>query len=131
MRRIGTAEELERRRRAVDLVGQGESSDEVAHFLGCGRSSVYAWLELEREAPGQLASKPYPGRPARLDLGQWQRPEELLLQGATAHGWRTELWTAGRVAALIERHLGVRFHPEHVRKVPKRKLDWTRQKPQR
>jgi transposase len=53
------------------------------------------------------------------------------LQGAKAHGWRTELWTATRVADLIERHFEVSFHPEHVRKILKRKLGWTSQKPQR
>jgi transposase len=41
------------------------------------------------------------------------------------------LWAASRVAALIECHFGVRFHPEHVRKLLKRRLRWTSQKPQR
>ena len=50
MRPIGTAEELERRRRrAVELVKRGESPAKVAYFLGCGRSSVYTWLKAERE----------------------------------------------------------------------------------
>jgi transposase len=53
------------------------------------------------------------------------------LKGAKAHGWRTELWTAARVAELVERHFHVRFHPEHVRKILKRRLKWTSQKPQR
>jgi len=41
------------------------------------------------------------------------------------------LWTAARVAQLIERHFQVRFHPEHVRKIRKHRLAWTSQKPQR
>ena len=132
MRPIGTAQELERRRRrAVELVKQGESPDEVAHFLGVGRSSVYTWLKLDRERPEALAAKPHPGRTPRLTDQQLTKLEELLLQGAVAHGWRTELWTAERVAALIERHFGVRLHPEHVRKLLKRRLRWTSQKPQR
>src|SRR5262245_51846214 len=102
MRPIGTAQELERRRRrAVGLVHQGESPDEVAHFLGCGRSSVYTWLKWARESPERLAAQPAPGRTPRLDTKQHQRLERLLLQGAKAHGWRTELWTADRVATLI------------------------------
>jgi transposase len=32
---------------------------------------------------------------------------------------------------LIERHFRVRFHPEHVCKMLKRRLKWTSQKPQR
>src|SRR4051812_36914232 len=109
MRPIGTATELERRR-AVDLVQQGESPGDVAHFLGCGRSSVYTWLKLGRQDPQQLAAKPHPGPTPRLSDAQQKRLEALLLKGAKAHGWRTELWTAARAAALIERHFGVRFH---------------------
>jgi transposase len=132
MRPIGTAEELERRRRrAVELVKQGESPDDVAHFLGCGRSSVYTWLKLDRQRPQALAAKTHPGRTPRLNQEQLAELEGLLLKGAKAHGWKTQLWTADRVAALIERRFGVRFHPEHVRKVVKRKLGWSSQKPQK
>src|SRR5918999_1657448 len=99
MRHIGTAEELERRRRrAVELVKQGESPDDVAHFLGVGRSSVYTWLKRDRERPEELAARPHPGRTPRLAPEQLKELEALLLQGAKAHGWRTELWTAERVA---------------------------------
>src|SRR3954451_11893814 len=132
MRPVGSAEELQRRRlRAVELVRGGESPEDVAHFLGCGRSSVYTWLKRAREGPGALAAKPHPGRTPRLNDGDRKRLEALLLQGAKAHGWRTELWTAARVADLIERHFKVTFHPEHVRKILKRRLNWTSQKPQR
>jgi transposase len=132
MRPIGTAQELQRRRiRAVELVTEGETPEDVAHFLGCGRSSVYTWVKLARERPEALAAKPHPGRTPRLGDEDRKRLEALLLQGAVAHGWRTELWTAARVADLIERHLGAHFHPEHVRKILKRKLGWTGQKPEK
>ena len=132
MRPIGTAEELQRRRlRAVELVEQGESPDDVARFLGCGRSSVYTWAKLAKQSLGALAAKPHPGPTPRLSDGRLAELESLLLKGAKAHGFRTELWTAARAAELIERHFGVRFHPEHVRKILKRRLKWTRQKPQR
>lgn len=132
MRPIGTAEELQRRRlRAVELVEQGESPDDVAHFLGCGRSSVYTWVKLARESIQTLAARPHPGRKPRLSQDQLAELEGLLAQGAKAHGWRTELWTAARVAELIERHFHVNFHPEHVRKLIKRRLHSTSQKPQR
>jgi transposase len=76
MRPIGTAEELERRRRrAVALVKQGESPDDVAHFLGCGRSSVYTWLKLDRQSPKQLAATPHPGPTPRLSDGQLKELE--------------------------------------------------------
>jgi transposase len=132
VRPVGTAEELQRRRlRAVELVEQGESPDDVARFLGCGRSSVYTWVKRAKQSLEALAAKPHPGPKPRLNAEQLKELEGLLLKGAKAHGWRTQLWTADRVAALIERHFGVHFHPEHVRKVVKRKLGWTSQKPQK
>jgi transposase len=132
MRPIGTAQELERRRRrAVQLVNEGEHPNDVARFLGCGRSSVYTWLKMQREAPAQLAAKPHPGRTPGLNTNQLDQLEKLLLKGAKAHGWRTQLWTATRVAEVIRRHFGVGYHVEHVRKVIRRRLRWSSQKPQR
>jgi transposase len=132
MRPIGTAEELQRRRlRAVELVEQGESPADVAHFLGCGRSSVYTWVKLASQSLESLAAKPHPGPTPRLSDAQLKELEALMLRGAKAHGWRTQLWTAARAAELIERHFGIRFHPEHARKILKRRLRWTSQKPQK
>jgi transposase len=132
MRPIGTAEELQRRRlRAVELVEQGESPAEVARFLGCGRSSVYTWVKLAREDLGRTAARPHAGPKPRLDAAQLKELEGLLLRGAVAPGWSTELWTAARAAELIERHFGIHFHPEHARKILKRRLRWTSQKPQK
>src|SRR3954468_6072101 len=132
MRPIGTAEELQRRRlRAVELVEQGESPADVAHFLGCGRSSVYTWVKLASQSLESLAARPHPGPTPRLSDAQLKELEALMLQGAKVHGWRTELWTAARAAELIERHFGIRFHPEHARKILKRRLRWTSQKPQK
>jgi transposase len=55
----------------------------------------------------------------------------LLAQGARAHGWHNQLWTAARVAQLIEQQFDIRYHPEHVREILKRRLGWTSQKPRR
>jgi len=130
MRPVGTAQELQRRRlRAVELVEQGESPDDVAHSFGCGRSSVSTWVKLAKGSLGKLAARPHPGPKPRLSGAQLGELETLLLQGAEAHGFRTVLWTAARVAELIERHFELHFHPEHVRKILNRRLHWTSQKP--
>ena len=132
MRPIGTAEELQRRRiRAVELVAQGESPDDVAHFLGCGRSSVYTWVKQAKESVEKLAAKPHAGPKPRLDVAQLKQLEEQLKMGAKHHGWRTELWTAARVTELIGRQFQIAFHPEHVRKILKHRLRWTSQKPEK
>jgi hypothetical protein len=57
--------------------------------------------------------------------------EQLLQQGPQAHGWSNQVWTAKRVAVLIARHFAVHYHAEHVRKLLKRRLHWTSQRPQR
>jgi len=129
-RPIGTAAELERRRRrAVDLVDQGVSPSVVARILGVHETSVHRWRRMARRPHG-LDARPIPGPTPGLSDYQLHKLERLLLQGAHKHGWPNQLWTATRVATLIRRHFGVDYHPEHVRKILKRRLGWTSQKPQ-
>jgi transposase len=52
--------------------------------------------------------------------------DEALRQGAQAHGFGTDLWTLPRVAAVIERVTGVRYHPGHVWKILAA-LEWSLQ----
>jgi len=113
----------------VELVEAGESPSAVARVLGVHETSVHRWRRLTRTAAG-LAAKPHQGPTPGLSDGQLAQLERLLLEGAKHHGWPNQLWTAARVAALIERHFGLKYHPEHVRKILKRRLRWTSQKPQ-
>ena len=129
-RPTGTATELERRRRrAVDLLEEGESPSTIARILGVHETSVHRWRRMARQGQG-LDSKPHPGRKPFLSQEQWLQVQILLLQGATKHGWPNDLWTAARVAALIKRHFGVQYHPEHVRSVLKERFDWSSHKPE-
>lgn len=131
MRPKGTAAELERRRRrAVDLVEQGESPTVVARILGVRVSSVHRWRRLAK-CPQGLQAKPNPGPTPGLSDYHLRRLEQLLQQGAKKHGWPNQLWTADRVARLIRQRFGISYHPEHVRKILKRRLNWTSQKPRR
>jgi len=131
MRPKGTSAELERRRRrAVDLVEQGESPTTVARILGVRTASIHRWRRMARKPHG-LDAKAIPGRPPQLSDYHLRKLERLLLQGAKKHGWPNQLWTADRVARLIRERFGVSFHPEHVRKILKQRLGWTSQKPKR
>src|SRR5215468_1255350 len=122
-RPLGTPAELERRRRrAVDLMRQGESPTVLARILGDARPSLYRWQQAARCRPDGLAATPHPGPTPRLSDAQLAQLDGLLRQGATAHGWANELWTAPRVTEVIRRHFGVSFHPELVRKILKRRL---------
>jgi transposase len=130
-RPVGNAEELERRRkRAVQAVTDGQPRATVATVLGVHPKTVARWVRLSRR-PGGLDARPQPGPTPGLTDADLRRLEELLTKGAKAHGWHNQLWTAARVARLIERHFGVAYHPEHVRKILKRRLGWTSQKPRR
>lgn len=131
MRPKGSAAELERRRiRAVDLVEQGESPSVVAHILGVHPTSLCRWRRQARQEKG-LAAKPAEGPKPRLSEVQLAELEQLLVKGATAHGWVNNLWTAGRVTTLIQRHFGVQFHPGYVSTLLKHRLNWSCQRPQR
>jgi transposase len=130
MRPKGTASELERRRyRAVELLDQGESPTVIARILGVQATSVHRWRRMARQRDG-LAAKPATGAQRRLADLQLQKLERLLRQGATAHGFSNELWTSARVAQLIRREFGVHYHPDYVRRLLRRRLNWTSHKPQ-
>jgi transposase len=92
---------------------------------------LYRWRQAAGSRPDGLAAKPHLGPTPRLSDTQLAELERLLLQGAATHGWANELWTASRVAEMIRRHFGLSFPPEHVRKILKRRLNWSSQRPQR
>jgi transposase len=130
MRPHGTPNELARRRqRAVQAYREGQSALAIAKVLGVDRCTVHRWIQRAQQ-PGGLDPIPI-RRPPRLSDDQLRQLEQLLLEGATQHGWATELWTASRVAVLIQRHFNISYHAEHVRKILKRRLRWTSQKPQK
>jgi transposase len=132
MRPYGSPEALEaRRQRVVALLNQDLSLHEIARRLGCHASSVLRWRNAWRVGgEAALKAKPASGRPPRLAARQRTRLVRLLTQGAMAHGYRTELWTTQRIATLIERHLGVRYHRNHVGKLL-HQLGWSHQTPER
>jgi putative transposase len=45
-----------------------------------------------------------------LTAAQWRRLGRVLDRGAVAGGFETEQWTLRRVAAVVERAFGVRYH---------------------
>ena len=132
MRPKGSAAQLEQRRlQAVALLEEGMRPAQVARVVGTSRASVTRWRQAY-EARGEkaLASKPHPGNKSRLTPAQRKRLVRLLLQGPRKHGYTTELWTLGRVAAVIAAHFGVHYHPSTVWHIL-RALGWSSQKPER
>jgi len=131
MRPKGSAEVLEERRRiAARMLLAGKGVREVARLVGVSPGSVSRWKKaLEQGGMEALKAKPHPGRPPKLSEQQKQDLAAILRKGPMAAGFSTDLWTLKRVAAVIERHFGVKYHPSHVWKVL-RSMGWSAQKPE-
>lgn len=112
-----TAVEKEARRKlAIRKVLDGRTQADVADFLGVHPVTVAKWMKAYR-AGGEdaVAAKPVPGRPRFLTDEQEAEVRGWLRDKPTAFGFRTDLWTAARVAQLIRDKLGVAFHPNDLR----------------
>ena len=72
--------------------------------------------------------RPGRARKPRLAPRQLAAVETALRRGPVAAGFSTNLWTLPRVAVVIERVTGIRYHPGHVWRILGR-LDWTLQRP--
>ncbi len=90
--------------------------------MGITERSIYRWLQ-DAKSPDGLAAKPHPGTPTRLSVAQQKELEQLLLQGAQAHGWPNQLWTTQRIADLIRRKFGVSLHHDHVGRFLRERLE--------
>lgn len=117
MRSKGSASELEAtRRRAVARVLAGQTQASVAKAFGVHTATLVKWMARHRAAgEAGLAAQPTPGRPRFLSDEQDAQVRSWLTRKPTDHGFRTDLWTATRVAELIDRNFGVRFHPNYLR----------------
>lgn len=90
------------------------------------------WVAAVRAGgAGALRAKPQGGSDMWLDEGQREELRDMLVAGAVAHGYATDVWTGRRVADIIERTFGVRYDPKYVPEMLRRRLGFTRQKPQR
>jgi len=132
MRPSGSPEALERRRlRAISLFQDGYQPVEIARKLGVGRRSVRLWKALYlRDGLEAIRARPAAGRPPKLDPRAKKSLEGKLLRGARAAGFATDLWTCPRIAQVIQRSHGVRYHVDHIGRLL-RSMGWSPQKPQR
>ena len=121
---------LERRRlQAARWLQKGVSEADVARRVGVHRQSVNRWAQqLAKGGREALKRAPRTGRPPQLASDDLRRIEAGLKRGPEALGYRTSLWTAWRVADLIERDCGVKYSTVHAWRVL-RALGWTPQRP--
>jgi transposase len=119
-----------RRHRAARLFAAGKSIlAAIARELKVTRQSVSRWYEAwKRHRTDWVRGARRAGRKPKLSGPQFRQLDRCLRQGARAHGFGTDLWTLPRVAALIERLTGVKYHPGHVWKLLQA-MDWSLQRP--
>ena len=108
-------EAAKRRVRAARLLQAGHKPAEVAKIVGAPRQTVYRWKDvLEADGLDALRDMSKGGRPALLGAEELVRVQIALMEGPTAHGFGTPLWTLKRVRVFIEREFGVRYSEVHV-----------------
>ncbi len=105
--------QLEERRLAAGRLLRAKrcSQADIARALGVSEAAVTRWKQrLQRAGIRGLRRHPPTGRPSRLSAAQWRQLLRLLGRGAIASGFETERWTLRRIAVMIERAFGVRYH---------------------
>ena len=118
--------------RAADLFDEGVPQAEIARRLGVTHQTVSDWHGLWKQGGRDgLRGAGRAGRRPKLTPEQLGEVEAALAKGPTANGFPTELWTLTRVAEVIERVSGVRYHPGQVWRILRQQLGWTRQRPAR
>jgi transposase len=119
MRTKGSATELEaRRRRAAEYFQERKPLREIARAVGVSLSSVKRWkVAWQTGGVNALAAKPHPPRATKLSEKQKQQLVKLLLAGPRSAGFRTDLWTCARVAALVRKQFRVKYHPDHLGRI--------------
>ena len=101
----------QRRLKAARLFTQGASQAKVACSLGVSPQTASRWhARWQQGGTRALRAPARQGRPPKLTPVQLRQLERALLKGARGHGFDEELWTLRRVAEVIWRLAGVRYH---------------------
>ena len=118
----------ERRLQGAQLLKEGVSQAEVARQLDVRRQSVHQWAKVLADQGEKGLVRVPTGRKPRLNAVQLAQLAEHLQNGPQAHGYATALWTTERIAKLIHRQFGVRYHRDHVGRLMGQ-MGWSCQRP--
>lgn len=98
----GTHLTTEVRRRAVDAVIEGMTKTAVASAYGVDRKTVFRWVDKFHDSgEDALLRKAGSGRPRKLEDLTDDEIRKIVLAGAIAYGFETDLWTASRLRRVI------------------------------
>ena len=115
----------QRRQRAFALKAQGWKQNQIAEALGVSQAAISQWLAQEHPHTNRQEQR---GRPAKLAGEHLRLVPDLLSHGAEVWGFRGEVWTCARVAAVIKEEFGVLYSASQVSRLLK-VLHWTPQQP--
>jgi transposase len=122
---------LEKRRlKGAKLLARGVSKSEVARQLGVARQTVAAWEQRLAKGGRDGLKRGELGRPRQLDTEQERELGKLLMAGALAAGYPTELWTLPRIGKVIAQRFGVEYSVGHLWHLLRR-LGFSCQKPEK
>jgi transposase len=122
---------LEKRRlKGAKLLARGISKSEVARQLGVARQTVAAWEQRLAEGGSEALKRGDLGRPRQLDAVQERELGKLLMAGAVAAGYTTELWTLPRIGKVIVERFGVEYSTGHLWRLLRR-MGFSCQKPEK
>jgi transposase len=94
---------LEMRIRAVQAVLAGTPIVHVAKAHGVDRTTLHRWLQRYEVAGGEagLQRRPVSGRPRKLQCISEYNLKRIVLAPASRFGFETDLWTVGRLHAVL------------------------------
>ena len=107
------------------------SNRDIAQALEVSVRSVLSWIRLATaDGVEALRTKVHPGRTPKLTAKQVEKLRSLILKGAVANGFTTQLWTGPRVAQLIRDKFQVTYHNNYLPDLLQ-KMGFSCQKPER
>jgi transposase len=107
------------RLRAVLLVHEGKTLEEVGQILEVARSTVQRWIERYRcrGVTGLLVRGPYRGKKPRLSLEQKRELAMMIREGPENSGLDTGVWTASIIADSVKQRFRIAYSPSQIRRV--------------
>jgi integrase/transposase len=112
------------RERAASLFAQGVPTSAVARQLGVARQTAVSWNARWRSGGAAALRSRGPSRHPTIPDRTLPAIERALLEGAKAHGFDSDVWTAARAAVVIQRITGVQLRSKAVQRLLRERLSW-------
>ena len=111
-----TRDDMETRRlAAAQELLTGVTQSQVARRYGVSRTTASRWhRSIVHKGLEGMRKRRATGRPSRLTADQVDTIRSMYFEGAMTHGFSTDRWTTGRLAAAIEKQFGIRYDRDHV-----------------